>query len=84
MPKSKYYAILTYPSNHDRKDHYSIFKGKTELAAIRRAKEWMIETSPDTRAEYEEKHGEVSDVKFLEELDKRGFITKPAELEEED
>jgi hypothetical protein len=50
-------------------------------SAINRAKDYLIDTTPSSRADYEDEHGAVSDEEFLKELDRGGFTITGAELE---
>jgi hypothetical protein len=78
---SKYYTVLAFP-NGDQTTSYAIFKGKTALAATHRAEEWVLWSSPDSRGEYEEKHGAVSDDDWLKEMGRCGFTIAPAKFGE--
>jgi hypothetical protein len=79
---SKYYAVLTTPGtgpSAEIQDYmFDVFKGKTALAAINRARESLLASTEGSRGEYEEEHGKVSDEEFLRVLAKGGFIIKSA------
>ena len=77
---SKYkYAVLNMTDS--RSTHYTIYRGKTMYSAISRAREWVVNSSPSSRADYDEEHGgAVSDEEWLKIMEEAGFTVAPAKL----
>jgi hypothetical protein len=80
-----YYAVLamhpgTGPGAEIRDYTFTIFTGQTKLAAIHRAREWVVDSSPHPRADHEEEHGAVTDDEWVKIMHEAGFIVVPADL----
>jgi hypothetical protein len=83
-----YYAVLAellHSSQPRPRLQVTIFTGKTQLAATHRAQEWLIDSTPFSRQDWEEEHGVVKDdAHWLEIMEDNGFIIAAAELEEDE
>jgi hypothetical protein len=63
----------------------TIFTGKTQRAAINKAQEWLIESTPYSREDWIEEHGAVrDDAHWLEIMEDNGFIVAAAKLDEDE
>jgi hypothetical protein len=77
--KDEYYVVVGLPNANP--GEYVIFKGRPERSAANRARDYLLDSLPGSRADYEAEHGsEVSDKKWIKALAKEGFTITLAEL----
>jgi hypothetical protein len=84
-----YYAVIAERLHKSRprpRLYARIFTGKTQRAALSRARDSLLnDTEFGSRPEWEQEHGEVrDDAHWLEIMEDNGFIISAAKVEEED
>ncbi len=81
MAKTYQYGVMKMTDS--KSTSYSIYRGKTMFSALSRAREWVVNSSTTSRAEYEEElDREVTDEEWLKIMETAGFTVAPVELME--